>query len=585
MMGAALMLLQIQETSNEVFFAFINITFIGLFFHKLKHCERSTKYYKVVSYTYTKQVAMVVNTLAHHMPVIAEGATIPDDAPFIESDNLIPHETTPFVRYKRRSSSTSSIFPDDFFVPEKLGLVSFSILVFYNVSGGPFGVEASVRAGGNFYSLLGFLVVPLIWSLQEAAMTAELGAAFPEASGGVAWVEEAFGSTAGWMSGYLNWVAGATDNAIYPVLFLEYVMQIFKASVLEEIESAHSDTMHHLIRIFLITAISTSLAYINWLGLELVGRISILICFVAMSPFVLLLLVGAAKCDPSRWFEIPDQICSDHTVSFWESGFVTTGVLWRPLINNLYWNLNSFDAAGSFAADVDDPNKTFARGMMWGLLLVTIGYFVPLLIATGASDTPHSKWVEGYLAGIAFDVGGVWLGAWTVFAAGVSNIAMFQAEMSADAYQVMGMAERGFLPKIFARRSRQGTPTYGILLGTAVIIVASSFSNFDELVEMLNFMYTLSLVFEFAAFIKLRVSHSETHRPWKVPLNTFGCILFLLPTMVFMVIIIVIASWKSYVFALVFGMIGFFLFLSSESRRQASRRNKEGSSADDKDKL
>ncbi len=147
------------------------------------------------------------------------------------------------------------------------------------------------------------------------------------------------------------------------------------------------------------------------------------------------------------------------------------------------------------------------------------------------------------------------------------------------------MAERGFLPKIFARRSRQGTPTYGILLGTAVIIVASSFSNFDELVEMLNFMYTLSLVFEFAAFIKLRVSHSQTHRPWKVPLNTFGCILFLLPTMVFMIIIIVIASWKSYVFALVFGIIGFFLFLSSKSRRQASRRNKEGSSSADNDNL
>lgn len=384
---------------------------------------------------------MVVNAHPHHLPVISEGAVISDDVITDSQDNLIPSEATPlspsFVRHKRRSSSQSSIsfLPDDFFISEKLGLVSFSILVFYNVSGGPFGVEASVRAGGNFYSLLGFLVVPLIWSLQEAAITAELGAAFPEASGGVAWVEEAFGSTAGWMSGYLNWVAGATDNAIYPVLFLEYVMQIVKASVLEEIESAHSDTLHHLIRIFLITAITISLAYVNWLGLELVGKISILICFVAMSPFVLLMIVGATQCDPSRWFEIPDQIGSDHTVSFLESGFVTTGVLWRPLINNLYWNLNSFDAAGSFAADVDDPNKTFARGMMWGLLLVTLGYFIPLLIATGASSTPHSKWVEGYLAGIAFEIGGVWLGCWTVFAAGVSNIAMFQAEMSADAYQ------------------------------------------------------------------------------------------------------------------------------------------------------
>jgi amino acid transporter len=57
--------------------------------------------------------------------------------------------------------------------------------------------------------------MPFVWSLQEALMTAELGTAFPEESGGVAWVETAFGQMAGWMAGYLGWIAGATDNAIY----------------------------------------------------------------------------------------------------------------------------------------------------------------------------------------------------------------------------------------------------------------------------------------------------------------------------------------------------------------------------------
>jgi len=52
-------------------------------------------------------------------------------------------------------------------------------------------------------------------------MTAELGAAFPEASGGVAWVEEAFGSNLAWITGWLGYIAGVTDNAIYPVLFLD----------------------------------------------------------------------------------------------------------------------------------------------------------------------------------------------------------------------------------------------------------------------------------------------------------------------------------------------------------------------------
>ena len=60
---------------------------------------------------------------------------------------------------------------------EKLGVLSMAVLVFYNVSGGPFGIETTVRAGGNLYALLGFLVMPLVWSLPEALVTAELGTA------------------------------------------------------------------------------------------------------------------------------------------------------------------------------------------------------------------------------------------------------------------------------------------------------------------------------------------------------------------------------------------------------------------------
>lgn len=103
-------------------------------------------------------------------------------------------------------------------VPENLhylGVLPLAMIVFYNVSGGPFGVEQSVRSAGFFVSILGFLIMPLVWSIPEALITAELGSAYPEASGGVAWVEEAFGSAAGWQAGFLGWVAGATDSESY----------------------------------------------------------------------------------------------------------------------------------------------------------------------------------------------------------------------------------------------------------------------------------------------------------------------------------------------------------------------------------
>jgi amino acid transporter len=104
---------------------------------------------------------------------------------------------------------------------------------------------------------------------------------------------------------------------------------------------------------------------------------------------------------------------------------------------------------------------------------------------------------------VAEKVVGPWLAVWTVFAAAVSNIALFEAEMSGDAYQLMGMADCGLIPKKFCKRSRFGTPTNGILVGTFVIFCLGVV-DFELLVEML-----FSLLMEFAAFVKLRITDAN----------------------------------------------------------------------------
>lgn len=77
-------------------------------------------------------------------------------------------------------------------VTKKIGLAPLVVLIFYSVSGGPFGIEDIVRAGGPRYALMGFALL-LVWAIPEALITAELSTAMPEASGSVAWVERAFG--------------------------------------------------------------------------------------------------------------------------------------------------------------------------------------------------------------------------------------------------------------------------------------------------------------------------------------------------------------------------------------------------------
>jgi hypothetical protein len=49
-------------------------------------------------------------------------------------------------------------------------------------------------------------------------------------------------------------------------------------------------------------------------------------------------------------------------------------------------------------------------------------------------------------------IGGVWLKWWIQAAAAMSNLGLFEAEMSGDAFQLLGMSEMGMLPSIFASR-------------------------------------------------------------------------------------------------------------------------------------
>lgn len=251
---------------------------------------------------------------------------------------------------------------------------------------------------------------------------------------------------------------------------------------------------------------------VNYTGLDIVGHLSIVVCIISMSPFVILFICSIPKLDPSRWFVLPETDAEIMTDDDDGAGFLPNpsfaGVHWRPLLNSLFWNLNSFDVGASFAGEVRDPERVFPRAMFLAVILTVLSYVIPLASGLGGMDSHQEDWNAGYFATVATTIGGSWLGIWTVFASAVSNIALFEAEMSGDAYQLMGMADRGLIPKLFTKRSRFDTPENGIILNTFVIILMSV-ADFEQLVEMLNFAYSLAFLMEFAAFIKLRIDEPD----------------------------------------------------------------------------
>lgn len=86
--------------------------------------------------------------------------------------------------------------------------------------------------------------------------------------------------------------------------------------------------------------------------------------------------------------------------------------------------------------------------------------------------------------------------------------------------------------RIRQEHSRSGllhaTSTY-LLAGNADREAGLSFFLCAQIVELLNIVYCLAELTEFAAFIHLRLKAPNLRRPFRVGLPTWGCILMLTP--------------------------------------------------------
>ncbi|CAJ1977642.1 unnamed protein product [Sphenostylis stenocarpa] len=322
----------------------------------------------------------------------------------------------------------------------KVSIIPLIFLIFYEVSGGPFGVEDTVKAAGPCLALFGFLIFPFIWSVPEALITAEMGTIYPALGGG------------------------------FP-------------------------------RIIAVLVLVLALTYMNYRVLTIVGWAAVLLGIFSLLPFMVMGIIAIPRIKPTRWIMVD-----------------LNKVNWGLYLNTLFWNLNYWDSISTLAGEVDDPGKSLPRALFYAVLLVVLGYFLPLLVGTGAMPINRELWSDGYFSEVAKAIGGVWLRCWVQTASALSNMGMFVAEISSDSFQLLGMAERGMVPEFFAKRSPYGTPLVGILFSASGVVLLSWLS-FQEIVAAENFLYCFGMLMEFVAFVKLRRKFPYAKRPYKVPVG------------------------------------------------------------------
>jgi amino acid transporter len=135
-------------------------------------------------------------------------------------------------------------------------------------------------------------------------------------------------------------------------------------------------------------------------------------------------------------------------------------------------------------------------------------------LASGA--LPWTQWTTGVLPAIARAVGGDWLGHAVAAGAVLSTAGLFMSLLLTNSRLPYVLARDHVMPAWLGEvDARFGTPRTAVIVSAALYAAFAVFS-FKELIVLNVWLYSLSLLVELAAFVRLRVTAPDMVRPWRV---------------------------------------------------------------------
>ena len=181
-----------------------------------------------------------------------------------------------------------------------LGVPALVALLYFTVCGGPIGSEPIFSAYGPLVGLAGLVAWPLIYCVPVALCTAEMSAAFPRSGGFLHWVLVAFGPTAAFVEGFVSWGSGVADNALYPVMFHDILVQ---AGFLAAAQAGGGPLGEALAHYAVKAAFAVALTAVVCRGVRLVGRSMVAINVLALLPFAGFTVAAFAARGPATAFD------------------------------------------------------------------------------------------------------------------------------------------------------------------------------------------------------------------------------------------------------------------------------------------
>src|SRR6185312_11086640 len=377
--------------------------------------------------------------------------------------------------------------------PGKLRFLPLLAATYFMVSGGPYDIEDIVGYGGYGRALLLILVLPFLWSFPTALMLGELSSAVPAEGGFYAWVHRALGPFWGFQEAWLSLASSVFDMAIYPTTFVLY---------LGRLDPALTDGHRGLV---LELALVGAAVLWNLRGAVSVGEGSLGLWAVSISPYIVLVGMAVAAGLLGAHGPFGGHASMAHP----------KGRDFSIAVLVAMWNYMGWDNATTVANEVENPQRNYPRMILVAVTMVMLTYAIPVSAAAWAG-IPSARFSTGSWVDVARMLGGPLLALAIVVAGVVDDFGTFSNLTMSYTRLPHALAEDGFLPAVFKKRLRNGSPWVAILACGLCWALALGFT-FERLITIDLVLWGLSLALEFLALIVLRKREPLLARPFRVP--------------------------------------------------------------------
>lgn len=363
-----------------------------------------------------------------------------------------------------------------------LGLWTALALVVGNMVGaGAYLVPTSLGAYGSV-GLVGWLVTS-VGAVSLALVFGRLGRIMPAEGGPYTYTRAAMGDLPAFLVAWGYWISVWVGNAGIATAFVAYLthfLPVLGASPLYTAGAA-------LGSIWVLTAVNV------W-GLREAAILQLVTTILKVLPLLLVGTLGLVALDPANLH--PFNVSGASTVS----AVTATAAL-------TLWGLLGLESATIPAEEVRDPERIIPLATVMGTVATATVYVLSTLAVMGVMSPAELGGSSAPYADAAARMWGARVGGLVAAGAAVAGFGVLNGWVLMQGQMPLAPARDGLFPRPFARLSRRGTPTFGLLLSSTLtsVLVAANYTR--GLIGLFNFAILLATVTVLASYLCSSVAH------------------------------------------------------------------------------